>query len=128
METQTPSRGSSLGAPLSGASRASTEHAARLFHLPLAQRVLTPTGPRLAADLAVTGDELGTEAVISVRTISGHEVRAVADTIFCTPEGDLAARDLRPGDQVYLQSSHGFWNPSDELPAVVGACSSFSPA
>ncbi|MBL8897358.1 MAG: hypothetical protein JNM84_07010 [Planctomycetes bacterium] len=90
--------------------------------------MLTPSGPRLASELAVDDDSASSEAVFAVRTISGHEVRASAGTVFRTPDGDVSARDLRPGDQVYLQSNHGFWNPSDELPAVVGESRSFTPA
>lgn len=128
METQTPPRGSSLGGLSPFPASSSNEALGRLIPLPLAQRVLTPSGPRLAADLAVGDAVASGEAVVAVRTISGHEVRASSGTLFRTPDGDVAARDLRPGDQVYLQSNHGFWNPSDELPAVVGESRSFSPA
>jgi hypothetical protein len=128
METQTPPRGSSLGGLPSSPAAPAGDVRGRVIHLPLAQRVQTPTGPRLAAELALATAPESAAQVVTVRTISGHEVRAGADTIFRTPEGDVAARDLCPGDQLYLQSNHGFWNPSDELPAVVGACSSFTPA
>lgn len=132
--TPLPGRPSPLPAPhpnlTPGAGRAG-----RLIHLPASERVLTPLGPMRASEWALAsgaGEASSPEqvcgAMYTVRTISGHEVCAAEDAVFRTTEGCSSARDLRCGDQLFLQSDHGFWNPSPELPVVVGARSSWSSA
>ena len=65
--------------------------------------------------------------VFRLETVSGHEVRATADTIFETPEGPKRTADLVPGDQLFLQAVGGQWNPERALPCAVGTLREWTP-
>lgn len=49
-------------------------------------------------------------------TRHGFEVVATPDHEFFTPTGRKAIKDLKPGDEILIQSGAGVWNKDDRLP------------
>ncbi len=58
----------------------------------------------------------GVKPVLRVTTESGFELIATHDHKIMAPNGWVKAGDLKPGDQVLIQSGSGQFNPNNELP------------
>jgi ribonucleoside-diphosphate reductase alpha chain len=57
--------------------------------------------------------------VLSLTTVQGYQVKATPDHPFLTPErGYVRLADLKPGDQVLIQSGEGPWSQETLLPNV----------
>lgn len=54
--------------------------------------------------------------VFRLETEHGLEVTATADHKFFTPTGPVELKDLRPDDEILIQSGAGAWNSNDALP------------
>jgi ribonucleoside-diphosphate reductase alpha chain len=54
--------------------------------------------------------------VFTLETEHGYEVTATADHKFFTPGGLKELKDLRPGDEVLIQSGAGTWSKNYDLP------------
>ncbi|OIO02894.1 MAG: ribonucleoside reductase class II [Elusimicrobia bacterium CG_4_10_14_0_2_um_filter_56_8] len=54
--------------------------------------------------------------VFTLETEHGFEVTATEDHKFFTPDGTVELKNLKPGDQVLIQSGAGAWSRNHELP------------
>ncbi|MBI2069019.1 MAG: ribonucleoside reductase class II [Elusimicrobia bacterium] len=54
--------------------------------------------------------------VFKIVTSHGYEVTATEDHKFFTPSGRKAMKDLKPGDEILIQSGRGVWSENNTLP------------
>ncbi len=54
--------------------------------------------------------------VLRLETAHGYEVTATPEHKFFTPEGVRELKDLRPGDEILIQSGAGVWSQDHALP------------
>ncbi|MEW5871358.1 MAG: LAGLIDADG family homing endonuclease [Chloroflexota bacterium] len=85
---------------------------------------------------ALPGDQVGAQTGVALRPASpayctrqntpvfkltthmGYSITATPDHRFLTPGGYVALNDLRPGDQLFLQSGEGAWSRDTRLPEI----------
>ncbi len=59
--------------------------------------------------------------VFTLKTEHGYEVTATSDHKFFTPSGLMELKDLKPGDEILIQSGPGVWSQDHALPPFIPA-------